>query len=482
MGNLSGPNDASITREGTQSEIRQQLVMEVSQETIVANNPVPEGPLVSRISGWRPPRAARLMNPTKSSAREACELCDTDADTHSQVWHAYGPERDNSGALQVARDLGLTEIQAKQLKQHFASHNYHQPAPRGRKTIEEMSELAEGLRDREKQMLLSVYRQKVLTSNQLSRLFFAETTKDETSERRAAYRTLNKLRFSHLLFHYRPKRTKRPEVYYFLGRYSEPWVEAHEGRIHGQGYVTDAASVSELMLSHDIGAAEVFVSMREQLFEKRGAQPVKLGDNTVMPSLPVDCWYGARSLMLGYKGPNEEEMKMVPDGFAALTVPVDGEQTRLPFFVEYDTGYRSEEDALNQLMAYVRMQSQGVHAQRFPQLMANSPVPVLMVTSTATRAARLADALRERIAQTGLPRESVPAFLFTDKKTVEASAWKPGAWRSVDHSERDGNLSLLDYLMGSNRRLVEVNALDGRLPVDIDLNAGRPAAKGFVAA
>lgn len=456
--------------------------MDATQDILVESSPLPQGPLVPRISGWRPPPATRLMRRTRAGAPTSCELCEVSGELHSQLWHAYGPERNANGALQLARELGLTRIQAKQLKTHFSFHDYHQPAPAGRRTIQQMTELADALSDREQQMLLAVYRQRVLTSAQLSRLFFAPTTSSETSERKSAYRTLSRLRFSHLLFHYRPTRTKRPEVYYFLGRYGEPWVAAHEGRIHGQAYVTDASQISELMLSHDVGAAEVFVAMREQLYPTRGGGPVPMDGSLVAADLPVDCWYGARSLMLGYQGRHGEQLKMVPDGFAALTVPFGAQLTRLPFFIEYDTGYRSEAEVLEQLTAYVQMQQQGVHAQRFPELLPTSPVPVLMVTSTAARAGRLADQLRERLARIGVPRAQLPTFLFTDKRTLQEAPFKPGAWRSVRDAQSDPQAALADHLLAANFQLAELGVLDARLPLKVDLEAGRPAAKGFIPA
>ena len=481
MDELSLPATTSSAFGDAESEIRPSVDMDLTDQTIVPASPVPEGLLASRISGWRPPLASRLMRPTRKAASKPCQLCESSPEVHSLVWHAYGPQRDTNGALQMARDSELTEISAKQLSQHFSSHNYHQPAPHGRKTAQQMMELASGLSERRQQVLLAAYRQRVLTAKQLSRLFYAEDTSTESSQRKNAYRDLNELRFQHLLFHYRPSRTKQPEVYYFLGRYAAPWVEAHEGRVHGEAYKTDAASISETMLPHDVGAAEMFVAMREQLYASRDAQPILMDGQMIEPSLPVDCWYGARSLQLGYEGGQGQQLKKEPDGFAALTVPYGMGHTRLPFFMEWDRGTREVDDVIEQLLAYVQMQTCGAHAKRFPQLDASQTMPVMMVTSTPTRAKRLADELRARIAAIGIERSKLPLFLFSDQQTIAQAAHKPGAFRSVFDEQTDATKTLADYLLEGNLQLAEMNVLDGRLPVEIDLHAGRPASKGFIA-
>lgn len=448
---------------------------DLSELTLIPNTDFNRFQVVPRVEGFKPLPPPRAVQAKPKGVSE-CPLCVADSHAHSVLWHAYGGSKVTQ-VVKAAQDLGMTSVNAQVVRNHFRNHFYLQPIPLKRSSNQEMLEAGQNLTDREKQILLAVYRQRMLTSKQIDRLFFEPTTNTPGASEKSAYRTLHKLRFSHYLYQYRQNSKKAPEVFYFLGRWGAPYVESQEGRLVGSPYMTqtEAESFSGQLIRHDVDASEIFVQLRGQAYTNRDRDRlVSVGGKRMTVYMPTECWWGARSLGMNYTNPLDgSETRLIPDGFAALTLN-DGHhlQFRLPFFLEWDSGSKAADDTASQMSDYISFNLSGAVAERFPQLRAPGYCPpVLMVTNSAQRAYRLAQLTRAVCAKHS--PDSVPPMFITDRQTMLGGVWAPGAWRSIHSEEHDQSLTLADHLLAANARLIEHNPLHWRQSLVIDLEGAR---------
>lgn len=450
---------------------------DISDMTLVPYRNNPELELVPRIHGWKPIPAARIVSAAQRRRSKDCPLCQAEDRPHSMVWHAYGVKKNVDAAVEAAHDAGLEGVSAKLVRNHLRNHNYNQPAPLKRLSREEMLQVTDSISDRGRKILLAVYRQRALSTRQIVRLFFEPETSSDESAQKSAYRLLHELRFKHLLYPFRVEDKKSPEVYYSLGKYATAFIEEYEGALNGEAAVTRRDQVKEYQLEHDLKAADVFVQLRRQLYTNRTKQNLVVVDGREMSlNLPTECWWGSRSLTMGYSTA-EGEKTMVPDGFGALQFN-DGRkrQFQLPFFLEWDSGHKTVEDSADQLVNYILFARDGSAGKRFPQLACEGyGVPVLFVTSTPARSQRLSQLVREKAEKRGLAAEDAPLLLITDSETMENSGWAPGAWREVFADQPSGR-NLAEQLLAGNQALNEGSPIHWRLPINIDLAGGMPAA------
>ena len=448
--------------------------------TVVADIPTAGVTLVNRIHGWKPVPSARIISAAEKRKQKDCPLCNATEREHSVVWHAYGTKKDVKGAVVAAQDLGLS-VTPELIKRHFPNHNYDQPAPLKRLSVEEQLHLADTLSDRSRRILLTVYRQRALSTRQIVQLFYESSTSNDTSAKKSAYRDLHGLRFEHLLYPFRTEKRKSPEVHYALGRHAIPYVENQEGRLTGEtSAVSRRDQVKEYQLEHDLLAADVFVQMRRQLYTSRTQDNlVPINGQPMSLHMPTDCWWGERSLRMAYPDPvTRAEQQIIPDGFAAIKVN-DGRhyQFMLPFFIEWDSGTKPIETTTEQLVNYVSLARSGSVGKRFPQLNVEGYAPpVLMVTSTPARAQRLAGLTKAALAEKGLTAADVPGMFITDLETMRNSAYAPGAWREVMADGPVGQpLNIVEHLLNANRKLIDVAPIHWRVPIVMDPDGARPA-------
>lgn len=450
---------------------------DISQMTIVPFKDNSGLELVERIHGWKPIPAAKIATAAQKRRSKDCPLCQADEKAHSDVWHAYGVKKDVDSAVAAAHDAGLADVSAKLVRNHLRNHNYNQPAPNKRLSREEMLKVTDSINERGQKILLAVYRQRALSTRQIVQLFFEPETSSDESAQKSAYRLLHELRFKHLLYPFRVEDRKSPEVFYSLGRWAVPFVEEHEGSVSGDAAVTRRDQVKEYQLEHDLKAADCFVQLRRQLYTNRSKDNlVDVDGQSMSLHLPSEHWWGSRSLSMGYKTA-EGEKTVVPDSFAALRFN-DGRkrQFQLPFFLEWDSGHKTPEDSADQLFNYIPFSKSGSAGKRFPQLdVEGYRVPVLMITSTATRAQRLAQMVRERAEARGITPEEAPLILITDAQTADNSAWAPGAWRDV-FADGPSTLNLAEQLLAGNQELTDKMPIHWRLSISIDLAGGVPSA------
>jgi Replication-relaxation len=423
--------------------------------------PTGEPPLhsiyVPRVAPWTAPPVPRAF--TATASQKDCAFCNASPAIQSLAWHAYGVDKDVTAAVRAAQDAGLEEVTPALAKRHFPNHTYEQPAPVRRYKNEEMIEMGEALKAREKSIIMAVYRQRVLLSRQLTDLFFSPETSNDNSATKSAYRFLNELRFKHFLYQYRSRsRGNKTEVYYFLGRYSAPWIEQQEGRIivaRESAYVTSHAQINEFMMEHDIKAADVFVKMRKQLYTNRNADNlVRVNSERLPLHMNEQSWHGARSLSFVYHNPiTNSEGRIIPDGFATISVKGADVRSQLPFFYEWDSGSKVLDETVGQIVNYVGFALSGVISQRFPQLTARGYFPpVVWVTSSSGRAHRLAVAAREALKRFG--EASIPMMLITDVETMSEHAFADGVWHVIHPHAAEGDRNLVELLVQGNERLL----------------------------
>jgi hypothetical protein len=454
--------------------ILSQAETDLSDMTLVDN--IPTFDIAPRLHGPKPIPAARILRAADLKKQKDCPLCHADDQAHSAAWHAYGVEKDVTGAVAAAQDAGVEGVTPAVVRKHFPNHNYAQPSPNKRISAEEQLYLAEGLTDREKKILLAVGRMRVMKAKQIIDLLFTPETATDASAQKSAYRTLHKLRYMHMLYQYRTRTKRSPEVYYFLGKHAVPFVEREDGILQGQKCVSKITDINEWLLNHDTTAVEVFIQLRKQLYNNRGTHNmVDVAGQKMDLNLPSDAWWGARSLIFGFTNPfNALEQKATPDGFAALTFN-DGRhrQFRLPFFYEWDSGSKEMEDTVEQMVNYVALAMSGAVGQRFPQLAVPGYCPpVLLVTKSPYRAQKLAQMIREACSK--FAPEAVPAMFVTDMETLQNAAYAPGAWRSVHADNPTEAISIAEHLLNASEKLCSTQPLHWRVPMTID-----PAAAKF---
>lgn len=450
--------------------------------TVVADSPQPFT-MVPRIEGWRPLNAARIVKAAEPQKQKDCALCNAPAEQHSIVWHAYGMNADVTAAVRAAQEQGIPAATPKLVADHLANHNYEQPAPLKRLSTEEMVFLADQLSDDEKAILMAVYRHRVLSTRQIIDLFFwpRPRMKSAESAKKSAYRTLRKLRFGHFLYPFRTRNKRSPDVRYFLGRHGAPWVEAQEGRLIGQSFVTNRDSLKDFLIEHDILAADVFVQMHRQITDARKEDRVQMVDGApAQLDMPLDSWWsGQRGLAFGFTNPIDGlEQKLTPDGFATMVVN-DGRhrQHRLPFFYEWDSGSKSLDETTEQMANYVAFAMSGVVGKRFPQLnVSDYCPPILLVTKGAQRAWTLTTMIRAACERFG--KDSVPPMFVCDVETLRNGALHPGSWHDVHGHTGEGRHTIAEHLLAANGKLNDAAAIHFRKAMVIDMDAAKPKARG----
>lgn len=426
----------------------------------------------SRAVVWRKVRAISRKN----TARTNCSLCNADTELHSQIWHAYGLKKDVAGAVRVAQDGGISDVTPTSLRKHITSHNYAQPAPLKRIKPEESLLRVSEIKERDQEIILHTYRQRVLSSRQIAEIFFLVKSKNLNAATKNAYITLHQLRFNHFLYQYKSNRTGA-ETYYFLGRNAAPWVEKQEGRLVGSPYITSVEEINEYLLEHDIQAADIFVQLRKKLYTKQDPYNiVKVFDEDVTPILETNGWHGSRSLPFLYFDPLKNfEVKIIPDGFAAVTLH-GSINSQIPFFYEWDSGSKQLEDTVQQIVNYTGFSMSGVIKKRFPSLQTGGKdyrPPVLWVTSNPSRAYNIYQAAKQELAKHA--PDTIPLTLITDRKTLENSAYKEQAWHIIhDGGKKLKGVNVLELLLEGSQELLEGGGILPGLPIDIDINAARP--------
>jgi len=420
----------------------------------------------------------------------------------------------------AAAELGVA-CAPEEARRHFLHHRIEQPMMSG--YLDREGKLAEALdlAPVAQQLLVAVYRARVLTLDQITEAFFADGRTAGGARWKAATITAALCR-SHFLYRFYPDpawpelRGQPPQfakqAMYFLGKAAVPFIEAREGRkvwpghyiemakeVHaqprrdpatGRWYVPNAPHERFI---HDLRCNALWCSLHRALRERRGLVEVPealrglAGTDLLACEAKVENWYGPKDLALGFKDPSQLGMReMQPDGFASLSVHRSAwgaaslPSCQLPFFIEYDRGSRQYRGSLNergvrderkgvveQLLSYHRLALLRKAGARFPQLAVDGyAVPVIMVFSDRGRMRGVHRAFQAYAVERGFRGEGSPIF-FVCEEDWNADPFAPGIMVSAWH-EFERGLDLLELLLRASRKLIAARGVFAGTVLTID--------------
>jgi hypothetical protein len=393
-----------------------------------------------------------------------------------------------------AAKLGIA-CTPEQAREHFLRHRPEQPAYM--QTLDRERLLAEALSfsDRCQRIIDCVYRQRLLSTDQITELFYAASASNWQSAHTMARQDLGPLARRHFLYGYWPskeaaKRRDAPKHFanrllYFLGRASVPFIE---DRYHDQGlqlrpdhYVIAHDQVGLGPLIHDLRTNGLVVAIHRALRLRGRRVQLPDGSETIASCL-TDNWYGPKHLQMGFTDPRTREHREInPDAFATISLarsrwnPRALPACQLPFFIEYDHGGRKLREVSEQLLSYHRLAVSGAVAKRFPDLAVEGyAVPVVMVFSDPKRVRTAHKRFLEHAHAHGLTDGS-PMLLCAERDWLEDPFACPAtlAWDTQART-----FTFLDLLLRASRRLIDARALFDTQSLTLKLRAARPRLQG----
>lgn len=403
----------------------------------------------------------------------------------------YWPER----VAQKAKEICGTEVELDLVRRHFRYHQIEQPSPSGRlnrdKALREVLDMPAVAQE----MITHIYRQRMLTREQLTELFFnSNPALSEKAAAASAQEEILRLIRGHFAYRWYPprdwvsrsdRRIAKDQVFYFFGRSSVPWIEhRYQLKVWPDSYVTMSRQVGLSSLIHDMLASEVYVALQRSLRQRQYLFEAPSGEIVPIFSL-LENWYGTRQVgMKLWDRYQLEDLDMRPDGFATLSIEraalVEGAlpSTQMPFFYEYDNGSKTPWVVAQQMMAYHRLalsQRQelpgGVAGERFPDLKVRGyAVPMIMIFSYPERVQEVGRAFRRLAARQRL-LNGAPIFLTSAAQWMKdplADQLLELAW--TDDGRKVG---LVEALLRSSRRLREESALTARQVLELDYQSMR---------
>jgi hypothetical protein len=418
-----------------------------------------------------------------------CPLCplygpawnDEDPETHGRqhdharaLWACWDERRGWADrVVAAAAKLGVV-VTPSQVREHFKWHEIEQPHP-GRLSRPNSLLLAQDLDEVERLIIQTIHRQRILSRDQLTELFWAGRYSSQETIRRIARRTLNGLARDHFLYRYfaprewvaeLPRRrgfliggdANQGQPLFLLGKTAIPLLEADGVKVGEDAATSRAAQVGVGKINHDVRAAQVYVTLQRSLREHNHLLADASGRQSKAFSL-IENWHGQRALELRFVDPRSgKRFKMIPDGFATLSLegsgyrPDDIPACQLPFWIEFNE-WKKEKEIAEQLFVFHRLALAGTLGRLFPDLAVEGyAAPIIMVFADQARAAAVQRAFR-RYADAENTESGVPIFLTTEEEwqndpfggAILQLAWDRGEPR---------RLSLLDAMLRSNEKLL----------------------------
>lgn len=409
-----------------------------------------------------------------------------------RLWRAWNGGRGGAWKVNVsvvARELGVA-CTIEQARKHFHYHRVEQPALSGQLNRERLLYEAGFLPARAQAVLTAVYRQRVLTTEQLCEVFYAPHYNGRSALSKCQ-QELIALAARHFLYRLYPDERMAAkkdapknfgkQALWLLGKAALPFVESRYGvKVWREHYAQMAKDVSDVRLMHDLRATGIYVRLARAMRERQGL--IVLPDHGLSAAeLKPDNWYGDKSLALSfYDTAARIEDEVRADGFATVSVhrsswAVPGEglpSCQMPFFYEYDRGSKDMGDVVQQLLAYHLLARARKAAERFPDLNAEDyAVPVLMVFSTRARMESAHRRFLKLAAAERLPTGGAPILLVAESDWLEdplAEGICRLAW-----DERERGVSFLDLLLRASAPLIASRTVLASRVLTIDLKAAR---------
>ena len=398
-----------------------------------------------------------------------------------KVWRQWArggadwPER----VCQAAAELSV-EATPAQARAHYALHGVEQPALSGQLDHELMTYVATSMHPRLQAILTAVYRQRLMTTNQVREIFYA-STRTQAGARKAAKKDLLALAQAHFLYRYLPpaelgRRRGAPprlgkQAVWLLGKAAVPYIESVTGdHVTRDQYVQMAKEIGEHTVIHDLRTVGLYAALHKSLREHGDILNIA-GQRKCVIAMPEN-WYGPKHLAIGF-----DEREVRPDGFFSLSLPRTSflahnslPSCQLPCFLEYDRGTRDVSKVIQQLFSYHLLARSRRAGERFPDLnVAGYAVPVVMVFSDRARMEHIHKQFKATIRRQTTLREGAPIFLVCEEDWL-SDPFAPiclSAW----HDEK--RYELLELLVRASKPLIRARACWAEKALTFDNTAAR---------
>lgn len=395
----------------------------------------------------------------------------------ARLWAAWdGRSGAATRVVGVLRQMGVAADE-RAVRAHYRHHRVEQPMPASPVSRASAMLAVERLSARKRQIVDTVYRMRVLSGDQIQRLWYG----DDLSARARASQELHALTHAHLLYRYWVDDIDRvgAQAVYFTGRDAAPWLERHHGQDASKHVVIRSRDVKERFLRHDLRVAELFCR-----WSADASAPGPDGPPRPMQLLKAN-WYGPRHLVLGYRGVQDQaDRALYADGFCAPSWPyLPGQEWpggTFPMVYEYDSGERDLKLLIDQLEAYVWMNRSGALTKRFPQAAIGSyRPPTVMVCADGqgqikdldARMRRACVLLQRRMSAWGVT-VSLPPLLLVSYESCMAEGLAAPTRYAWDRQDRTAPLGQLLCRLG--REAAASRRLPPGITLDVDLQAARP--------
>jgi hypothetical protein len=422
------------------------------------------------------------------------------------LWEAWrGEVRSAREVIRVAAEIGVDGVTEQQVIRHFTRHQVEQPAPLGNLRRQAALPQALALPARQRALIDAVYRGRVLSTLQLSALFYEQPDGSAWKARQRCREDLAALARDHFLYRYYPSaetrsryRDEAGETLWLLGRSAIPWVERrYDVTLRSDQVTMLARQVRTGKLAHDLTANDLYVELHRAC--ENGAT-LALATSGIEGQVAVDPrnWFGPGPLGLGYYDQHSYSTQTkYPDGFCAFSITLPRAARRLPelaapnsavsdsmllpLFLEYDRDTRDDGDVAGQLMAYHYLASSPAVGERFPQLSVDGyQIPVLMVFKQASKIAKVRSKFLARAREENTPhRTPILVCSEDDLRAACAEARLDAAIAtSIWDAAGERPLPLLPALVRASQRLTQSRRVHARSALRVNLRGARRLPDG----
>jgi hypothetical protein len=311
--------------------------------------------------------------------------------------------------------------------------------------------------------------------------------------REACYRDLKRLVYGDFLYRFYPPsgttpasaRRRRQEhlSLYYLGRDAIPLVELHDGHeLTRNEYVMSIDQLNDharVFRDHD-GASAVSALARQARELQHAGEPLVVDGLQLQLSFQPLNWYGPRRTALSFTEPiGQTRRRIAPSGLAAIGVDIPGQVSLLaPFFYEYVSGAKPNEQVAEKLLRYAELRLSGALSERFPKFPLQWLPPILVICRDPGRVAAVQEAVAVLVARNELLRDGrAPVAIIADAPTLTQHGITGTCWMSLwETGARPERYQLAKVLAAGARPLM--NELDSSALLTVEPKAATRANPG----
>ena len=326
---------------------------------------------------------------------------------HDKVWRCL---QDNGydGAIAAAGKLGV-EIDRRAARAHFEYHCPRQSAPptaSHKKALEYM----ENTTKRRQEIADLIFRVPGLTGALIgqSLLWHGDSEKLHVADKAAQrdLKILQRVDAAHRVFLQNldgvAARPIMLKGLFFLGGYSRAYIEKLHGiTINKADWVKEQSQLGDWRTIYPNCEAHAVIARLQT--EMPGNIDMRF---TIVDGVAVGWdtknWLG-HNLMPKYKDPLHQGSAIRANGMVALSIKVEDETRLLPFYYHVDTGSRSPDSVLEDLLGPLQMERSMIVQKTFPDIDGATVIPTVVICSSRERL----NQLREESARKAVPRERI---------------------------------------------------------------------------